>query len=101
MPCQSCGACCEYSREWPRFSLESDEELALIPDVLVDEGLGRMAADGDRCRALAGKVGVMTACSIYAVRPHVCRACQPGDDACNTARAHHGLAPIGPDGATG
>lgn len=25
--CQSCGACCAYSADWPRFSLETEEEL--------------------------------------------------------------------------
>jgi|GEM_PF-3617121 len=22
--CQTCGACCSYSSEWPRFTMESD-----------------------------------------------------------------------------
>jgi Fe-S-cluster containining protein len=101
MPCQSCGACCAYSREWPRFSLESDEELAKIPEALVDEGLGRMKSHGERCAALAGEVGIQTSCTIYAVRPHVCRACQPGDEECTTARAHYGMPRIEPDSATG
>jgi hypothetical protein len=98
--CQSCGACCAYSKEWPRFSTEADADLDRIPPALVDDGLGRMRCIGDRCTALIGKVGVKTACSIYAVRPEVCRTCQPGDDACAMARARHGLAPIVP-GATG
>lgn len=97
MTCLSCGACCAYSREWPRFALETEEELALIPEALVDEGLGRMGCIGERCLALAGEVGVATSCTIYAVRPHVCRACQPGDPECNTARAHYGFPPIDPD----
>lgn len=53
-----------------------------------------MACDGDRCRALAGVVGQATRCSIYQVRPDVCRACQPGDDACTMARESYGLARI-------
>ena len=89
--CQTCGACCSYSAEWPRFSLEDDGALALIPEQFVDESLGRMRCIGDRCSALAGVVGVATACTIYAVRPDVCRACQPGDDECLTARARFGL----------
>ena len=36
--CQSCGACCAYSREWPRFSTETDAELDSIPGELVDAG---------------------------------------------------------------
>lgn len=93
-PCVRCGACCSYSAEWPRFTLESDEELARIPDALVDPGLGRMRAEGERCAALKGTVADRVACSIYEVRPHVCRACQVGDDACTVARASHGLAPL-------
>lgn len=92
--CQACGACCAYSREWPRFSLESDETLALIPPEFVDEASGRMRCEGDRCSALAGKVGVWTSCSIYDVRPDVCRACLPGDDACTIARTHYGYPPL-------
>jgi uncharacterized protein len=62
----------------------------------VDDTLGRMRCDGDRCMALAGEVGVATACSIYAVRPEVCRTCQPGDDACRMARLRYGLSLIEP-----
>jgi Fe-S-cluster containining protein len=93
-PCQSCGACCDTSAEWPRFSLESDEVLALIPERYVDDANGRMRCEGNRCTALSGKVGEATACVVYAVRPEVCRACEPGDPECDIARRHHGLAPI-------
>ena len=90
-PCQACGACCEYSAEWPRFSTESDETLDRIPEALVAPSLSGMRCVGDRCAALFGKVGEHTACSIYDVRPEVCRACLPGDDACTMARLRHGL----------
>lgn len=101
MPCQSCGACCAFSREWPRFSLETDEELARIPEALIDQGLGRMGSTGERCLGLAGDVGVATSCTIYDVRPHVCRVCQPGDAECNIARASYGLAAIALDAEAG
>ena len=39
-PCRSCGACCAFSREWPRFTLEDDAELARIPSRFVDERPG-------------------------------------------------------------
>jgi Fe-S-cluster containining protein len=94
--CQSCGACCAYSADWPRFSLESDEALARIPEALVDDSQGKMRCEGDRCAALTGKVGAGTACSIYAVRPDVCRACQPGDPECNMARTRYGFAALTP-----
>lgn len=89
--CRSCGACCAFSFEWPRFSLESDVALNLIPSKWVDDGGGRMRCDGNRCAALVGEVGVSTSCAIYSVRPDVCRSCMPGDTDCDIARRHFGL----------
>jgi len=89
--CQSCGACCSYSAEWPRFSVESDAALDLIPPALVAVDLSGMACENGRCLALAGQVGEGTACTIYALRPEVCRECQPGDPECLIARTAHGL----------
>ena len=89
--CRSCGACCSYSPEWPRFSLEDETALDLIPREFVDDKQGRMRCDGNRCTALVGDVGVATACAVYAVRPDVCRACLPGDAACQTARHRFNL----------
>jgi Fe-S-cluster containining protein len=84
--CRSCGACCSFSPEWPRFSLESEASLDLIPPIYVDDNKGGMRCSGDRCAALVGDIGVSTSCAIYAVRPDVCKACLPGDAACQTAR---------------
>jgi Fe-S-cluster containining protein len=94
--CQSCGACCSFSREWPRFTLETDAEIARIPAEFMNETTSRMRCVGDRCTALIGKIGVATSCSIYDIRPDVCRACEPGDDACRMARIHFGMEPISP-----
>ena len=90
-PCQACGACCSYSPNWPRFTTEDDAALDLIPEKFVNETLSGMRCDGDRCSALSGKIGVATACGIYAVRPEVCRTCMPGDVECGMARRRHGL----------
>ncbi len=95
-PCQACGACCAYSANWPRFTIEEDAALDLIPAALVNDRLSGMRCDGDRCAALQGKVGVSTACGIYAIRPEVCRTCMPGDAECAMARRKHGLAPLSP-----
>jgi len=89
--CRTCGACCAYSAEWPRFSLEADAQLDQIPRAFVDEGRGRMRCEGNRCTALVGEVGVATSCAVYPVRPEVCRACLPGDDVCQIARRRFNL----------
>jgi Fe-S-cluster containining protein len=90
-PCQTCGACCAYSSNWPRFSTEDDADLDLIPSEFVNEKTSGMRCEGDRCAALEGKIGVATACAIYKVRPEVCRSCMPGDAECTMARKKYGL----------
>jgi hypothetical protein len=89
--CRSCGACCSFSKDWPRFSTEDDLDLDRIPPEFIDRRLDRIRCDGDRCCALAGEVGESTSCRIYHVQPNVCRACSPGDDACRLARRRFGL----------
>jgi Fe-S-cluster containining protein len=93
-PCQACGACCSYSHEWPRFSLESSAALDLIPSTLINAAQSGMRCEGDRCCALVGKIGTATSCGIYALRPDVCRACVAGDPECTLARQRFGLPPI-------
>jgi Fe-S-cluster containining protein len=50
-----------------------------------------MRCDGARCSALVGEVGKSTSCSIYDIRPDVCRACLPGGGDCLIARRGRGL----------
>ena len=90
-PCQNCGACCAYSRDWPRFTIEDDAALDLIPARFVNARLSGMRCEGERCAALVGRVGEATSCAVYAVRPEVCRVCMPGDAECAMARRRHGL----------
>jgi uncharacterized protein len=94
--CQSCGACCDCDASWPRFTLEEDAEISLIPPALICSSGSGMACEGTRCLALAGKVGLWTACAIHPARPHVCRDCMPGDPECLIARARHGLPALTP-----
>jgi Fe-S-cluster containining protein len=94
--CQACGACCAHSRDWPRFTLEDDADIDRIPSALIDDGQARMRCEGDRCAALSGEIGTASACTIYAVRPLVCRDCVPGDDACSIARSARGMPPVAP-----
>ena len=92
--CQACGACCAYSADWPRFSIEDDEEIALIPPKFVARDESGMRCAGVRCTALTGEVGKHTACGVYAVRPQVCRECMPGDPECLMARRAYGFPEI-------
>lgn len=92
--CQACGACCSVSPDWPRFSTEDDEHLESIPGRMVAGDESGMRCDGARCCALVGEVGVSTRCGIYALRPHVCHACLPGDPECQVARARFGMEPV-------
>jgi uncharacterized protein len=89
--CQSCGACCAYDPEWPRFSLESDAEIAAVPEELVRADGGGMRCVETRCAALNGTIGEHATCSIYERRPIVCRDCMPGDEACTMARQRYGF----------
>lgn len=92
--CQSCGACCAFDESWPRFSLESDADIAAIPEALLNARGSGMRCEGGRCTALNGEIGRLASCTIYLARPLVCRDCQPGDEECNMARAKYGFAPL-------
>lgn len=89
--CQTCGACCAYSADWPRFSLETDEELAKIPEKFIAADLSGMKFEAGRCAALTGELGKHVGCAVYADRPLVCRTCMPGDAECRIARAEFGF----------
>ncbi|MGE4242703.1 YkgJ family cysteine cluster protein, partial [Ramlibacter sp.] len=52
-----------------------------------------------RCAALTGRIGVRASCGIYEWRPGPCRELEPGSDACELARARHGLPPFPGDPA--
>jgi Fe-S-cluster containining protein len=95
--CQTCGACCAYSHDWPE--LGDDPDGNDIPIDLIDCDVGRMKCDGDRCIALKGVIGVSVSCSVYAVRPAVCREFDPTKRMrdCNLVRAWHGLPPMTPN----
>ncbi|HJR23616.1 MAG TPA: YkgJ family cysteine cluster protein [Dongiaceae bacterium] len=90
-PCWTCGACCSFAPDWPRFTTEEDSALDRIPGLLVAADLSGMRCNGNRCSALVGEVGISTSCMIYDARPDVCRACVAGDEACGMARSRFGL----------
>jgi Fe-S-cluster containining protein len=46
---------------------------------------------GQRCSALAGKLGRRVRCEIYALRPAPCRRVEAGSDDCLKARRERGI----------
>lgn len=98
-PCLSCGACCAAYRV-DFSSHELDERGGGVPAGLavdVTDGTCRMRGTdhaSPRCAALRGKVGERASCGIYEWRPNPCRELEPGSDACERARARHGLPPL-------
>lgn len=104
-PCITCGACCASFRvDFARHELQS--EGGHVPDGLtveVTESTCRMRGTDHarpRCAALVGTVGKRASCGIYEWRPGPCREfgmlapLGRGDEACNRARARHGLPPL-------
>ena len=94
--CQTCGACCASYR----VDFSSHELLSMggtVPDGLAVEVAGatcRMRGTDHvpvRCAALTGKVGGQVACAIYEWRPGPCHELEEGSEACERARARHGL----------
>ncbi len=99
-PCLSCGACCASFRV--DFAVyELDDMGGNVPAGLaveVNDSTCRMRGTDHqpvRCAALTGTVGERAACGIYEWRPAPCREFEEGSDACDRARARHGMAPLG------
>ena len=98
-PCQQCGACCASYRV--DFSIhELDEHGGRVPSGLavdVTDAICRMRGTDQarpRCAALVGTIGQQVSCGIYEWRPNPCHELDAGSDACERARARHGLPPL-------
>lgn len=102
-PCTTCGACCASVRvSFHRSQLDS-EPGGYVPAELADEesaSMCRMRGTDHarpRCVALIGNVGAEVRCGIYEYRPDPCRDFHAHgvhgirNEACNRARARHGL----------
>ena len=85
--CQSCGACCSYSWEWPTLIGFGDGDG--LPRHLIEDG--RMRCNGNRCAALAGTIGEEVHCTVYEDRPLVCREFAAGSDDCLAVRREFGF----------
>jgi hypothetical protein len=103
--CLRCGACCASFRvDFACDELQS--RGGRVPDGLAEPigaHLARMRGTDHacpRCAALVGRVGERAHCGIHAWRPSPCREFglrAPhglGDEACDRARARHGLPPL-------
>lgn len=97
--CTACGACCASFRV--DFAVEElGSNGGMVPEGLaveVNAHSCRMRGTDHappRCAALVGTVGSRAHCGIYEWRPSPCREFGAGDDACQRARARHGLAPL-------
>jgi len=105
-PCMNCGACCSGLRVSFYWAEADDAPGGLVPVALTESvslHLRCMKVDDReswRCVALEGRVGVSVSCAIYPLRSSTCREFDPYDadgrpqEACNRARARHGLLPL-------
>ena len=94
--CTTCGACCACFRV--DFAVEElDDEGGCVPAGLavdVNQHTARMRGTDHvpaRCAALTGQLASKVACGIYEWRPSPCREFAEGSDACQRARARHGM----------
>lgn len=104
-PCTACGACCASFRvDFAREEMASAG--GCVPDGLaLPLGGALMRLRGTdhsppRCAALSGRIGDAVRCGIHPWRPSPCREfglrapAGIGDEACDRARARHGLPPL-------
>ncbi len=111
--CQSCGACCSHFFDEHLSDLElpgicgkglliANKDVSRIPAKLVVIDIvrlhdtkvtlqeswlrGRRVTGRWQCRALKGTIGEKCSCSIYDVRPKLCREFEPGSQGCLVAR---------------
>ena len=93
--CQRCGACCAGDEMWIHLVAGDDDRLG--PErlerltVLTQHGRGYFARSmrmpGGRCIAFREDLGDgRCGCSIYDVRPDICRDFAAGSDGCREAR---------------
>lgn len=90
--CLTCGACCfSHAPDAVRLSGEDHERLGALADTLAVWVGNRcyLRFEGGRCSSLRAdaRTGSFT-CEHYEVRPHTCRALEPGSPACEAERWH-------------
>ncbi|MCC6624400.1 MAG: YkgJ family cysteine cluster protein [Deltaproteobacteria bacterium] len=104
LDCVVCGACCcntegnraegfvDYVEVFPSDALRRRRDLITRLGVRNERGQVHLKLDVDgRCVALSGVVGQSVHCTIYDLRPAVCRRVQAGSDECRRARRERGV----------
>jgi hypothetical protein len=98
--CRTCGACCYGDSMWVHLVAKDDERLGDAGvrrlTVLTEHGRGYFARSmrmvGGHCLAFAADLGDGgCGCSIYDVRPDICRDFAAGSLDCFAARARRGI----------
>jgi Fe-S-cluster containining protein len=97
--CATCSACCDHPEPWSQIDLTLEDVNRIPAHYHIPSGFGnirKMARTGNRCIALVGTIGVDARCSIYDIRPKVCREYDPAARTaeCNQCRRPHGLADL-------
>jgi Fe-S-cluster containining protein len=98
LDCQTCGACCHGDEGWVHVDAADDARVDSSPALSAHVVLTRhggyvkrsLRMVGGACSALAKTPSGVT-CTIYEVRPSVCRELESGSDACHAARRARGL----------
>ncbi len=98
--CQRCGACCYGDEMWIHLLVDDDERLgptnAEKLTTLTRHGRGFVArsmrmVDG-HCIAYSTNLGDgRCGCTIYSLRPDICRDFEAGSPGCRAARARRGI----------
>ncbi len=98
--CRTCGACCYGDEMWIHVMAGDDHRLGEDKvrrlTVLTQHGRGYVARsmkmEGGRCVAFRDSLGDGgCGCSIYEVRPEICRTFEAGSKDCYAARERRGI----------
>ena len=99
--CRTCGACCYGDEMWIHVMAVDDDRLGDDKvrhlTVLTQHGRGyfarSMKMEGGRCVAYRDQLpdGAGCGCSIYEVRPDICREFAAGTPDCLAARKRRGI----------
>ena len=91
--CQDCGACCacDWDSKWVEVTERDAKRItsSLLQLGDIEEYAMRQTLGNSRCAALVGEIGKATHCSIYSVRPAICRQVTRGGPICLYMLGYH------------